>query len=128
MSELTQVLTSSSPWVAALAILAGALVITWKIYFQYKARISEAQLTEGAVRSQLTSDSLDNLSQLLVENFRTLDSFYSENLSQYRTSSIASIAIAVLGFIVIISGVLLALIGNQVTLQIQRKLLGFSRY
>jgi hypothetical protein len=128
MSELTQVLTSSSPWVAALAILAGALVTTWKIYFQYKARISEAQLTEGAVRSQLTSDSLDNLSQLLVENFRTLDSFYSENLSQYRTSSIASIAIAVLGFIVIISGVLLALIGNQVTLQIQRKLLGFSRY
>jgi hypothetical protein len=128
MSELTQVLTSSSPWVAALAILAGALVTTWKIYFQYKARISEAQLTEGAVRSQLTSDSLDNLSQLLVENFRTLDSFYSENLSQYRTSSIASIAIAVLGFVVIISGVLLALIGNQVTLQIQRKLLGFSRY
>lgn len=45
-----------------------------------------------------------------------MNSFYSESLSQYRTSSIASISIAVLGFVVIIAGVLIALISNHVTL------------
>jgi hypothetical protein len=64
----------------------------------------------------LPPQTLDNLSELLVQNFRTLNSFYSENLSQYRTSSVASISIAVLGFVVIISGVLLALIGSQVAI------------
>ena len=116
MTPIFEFLSTSSPFVSMLAILAAALAVTWKIYFQYKTEVDSTRTDQAAVRSQLTPDSLDNLARLLVENFRTLNSFYSENLSQYRTSSIASIAVAVLGFIVIISGVLLALVGDQVAI------------
>ncbi|MDA2921216.1 hypothetical protein MYX76_17285 [Desulfobacterota bacterium AH_259_B03_O07] len=116
--DIFEFLSKSGPSVSALAILAFAFVVIWKIYLQYKSRVGSAQTDAEARRSRLTPESLDNLAQLLVDNFSTLNSFYSENLSQYRTSSIASIAVAVLGFIVIISGVLLALIGAQVSIGI----------
>lgn len=114
--DIIEILSKSSPWVSVTAILVFAIVVIWKIYFEYKTKIATRAEGQAAVRSQLAPDSLDNLSNLLVQNFETLNSFYSENLSQYRASSIASIAIAILGFVVIISGVLLALISSQVAI------------
>ena len=45
-----------------------------------------------------------------------MNTYYTENLSQARTSSLASIAIAVIGFVVIVAGILIAFIGNQALL------------
>ncbi len=116
MSDILKYLASQSSWLSAFAIAVGAFVATWQIYFRYKSEVVGKEAVESDYRSKLAPDSIDNLSHLLVENFATLNSFYSENLSQYRASSIASIAVAVLGFIVIISGVLLALVGEQVAI------------
>src|SRR5262249_2076480 len=45
-----------------------------------------------------------------------LNTYYTENLSQARTSSLASISIAIIGFMVIISGLLIAFVWNQTLL------------
>ena len=111
--ELTKVL---GPSLSMVAIVLVTFVATLKIYLQYKQKLAEKEPEEDAFRTEQAPQNLDNLAELLVQNFRILNSFYSESLSQYRTSSIASISIAVLGFVVIISGVLIALIGHQVTL------------
>ncbi len=116
MTDILQFLSNQSAWLSAFAIAVAAFIATIQIYFRYKSEVINKEENETSFRSQLSPETLDNLSHLLVENFATLNSFYSENLSQYRASSIASIAVAVLGFIVIISGVLLALIGDQVAI------------
>lgn len=116
MSEIFKFFESASPLLSAFVIGVAAFVTTWRIYFQYRTQVSATERKQEAFRDQLPPQTLDNLSDLLVQNFRTLNSFYSENLSQYRTSSVASISIAVLGFVVIISGVLLALVGSQVAI------------
>jgi len=111
--EITRVL---GPAFSMVAIVLGAAYMSFKVYLEYKAQIKEKQPEEEAFRAAQAPEDLDNLAVLLVQNFKILNSFYSESLAQYRTSSIASISIAVLGFIVIIAGLLIALIGDQVTL------------
>ena len=81
----------------------------------FKEALKDAPQKQAQLDLTIVPDSLDNLSHLLVQNFKILNQFYAENLLQYRTSEIASISIAVLGFVIIISGVLIAIIGNQVT-------------
>jgi hypothetical protein len=82
----------------------------------YRKEIREIQAKESNFRIELQPDSIDNLSNLLIQNFNTLNLYYSEQLSQYSRSALASIIIAVIGFIVIIAGILAAVIGNQVAL------------
>jgi len=111
--ELTKAL---GPAASIIAIILLTAVASFKIYLDNRAKLGERGPAAEAFRVEHVPQSLDNLAELLVQNFRILNSFYSESLSQYRTSAIASISIAVLGFVVIIAGVLIALIGNQVTL------------
>lgn len=114
-SQFLELIAKTSPWVSTTAILIISTLTAFKIYLQYKREVFERVGQEHAYReSQQAPENLDNLEQLLIQNFKTLNSFYSENLSQYRTSSMASISIAVLGFVVIISGVMIALIVKQV--------------
>jgi len=116
LKDLLDFIQQGGALLSTIAVVLGAAVATVKIYFQYRTAISEKEPEQDAFRATQAPENLDNLSEILVQNFRILNSFYSESLSQYRTSAIASIAIAVLGFVVIIAGVLIALIGNQVTL------------
>jgi Cyanobacterial TRADD-N associated 2-Transmembrane domain len=116
MKDILDLIGLLGPSLSTVVVVLATLAATFKIFLQYKAEIAKKEPEQDAFRAQHVPQSLDNLSELLVQNFRILNSFYSESLSQYRTSSIASISIAVLGFVVIIAGVLIALIGNQVTL------------
>lgn len=111
--ELTKAL---GPSLSIVAIVLFTAFFSFKIYLEYRTKIGEKGPAAEAFRVEHAPQNLDNLAELLVQNFRILNSFYSESLSQYRTSAIASISIAVLGFVVIIGGILIALIGNQVTL------------
>jgi uncharacterized membrane protein len=116
MKDILEFLSHSSPVVSIAVIVLAAFAATLKIYFQYKTEIERKEPEQDAFRIEHAPKSLDNLADLLVQNFRILNSFYSESLSQYRMSSIASISIAVLGFVVIVAGILIAFIGGQVTL------------
>jgi hypothetical protein len=98
-----------------LIILVMAALTSFQIFTRYRTQLTKIEIAHEQLRAKAAPETLDNLSELLVQNFRTLNSFYSENLTQYRTSSFASIAIAVLGFVVIISGVLIAIVGQSVT-------------
>ena len=116
MTNLTKFLIESQPTLSILAVLIIAIVFSFKIWLQYKKEaLKDAPQKQAQLDLTIVPDSLDNLSHLLVQNFKILNQFYAENLLQYRTSEIASISIAVLGFVIIISGVLIAIIGNQVT-------------
>lgn len=108
-------LETSSAIFSTIVIMVVATVASLKICLQYKERIAvkASEIEFGTVEGP---SSLDNLSELLIKNFQILNSFYSENLAQYRASSIASISIAVLGFIVITSGILIAVLTREVTL------------
>jgi hypothetical protein len=92
------------------------LILTIILLRYYKKEIREIQAKESRFHINLQPDSISNLSNLLIQNFITLNSYYSEHLSQYSRSALASIIIAVIGFMVIIAGILAAVIGNQVTL------------
>ena len=117
MNEYLKYLIDAGPTFSITTIAVVAWVMTLKIWLQYKREtLKVAPERQAKLETSIPPESLDNLSQLLVQNFKILNQFYSENLSQYRTSSIASISIAILGFIVIISGILIALIGKQITL------------
>ena len=48
----------------------------------------EVQRFEKRVRDQVAPGSVDNLSALLVQNFNVMNSYYSENLAQSRTSAV----------------------------------------
>lgn len=101
--------------------LVGLLIVTtfaaFKVFLDFKESIAEAQIEyEQKIPSSVTSEGVDNLSDLLVQNFRVLNAYYSENLSQSRTSTLASISIAVIGFLVIIAGIMIAFIGNEAIL------------
>ena len=110
-------MSEAQPIFSILAVLIFSIVFSFKIWLQYKKEtLKHAPERQAQLDSTIVPDSLDNLSHLLVQNFKILNQFYAENLSQYRTSSIASISIAILGLVVIISGVLIAIIGDQVTL------------
>jgi hypothetical protein len=111
--DIVEIVKVLGPSVSSIAIILLTAAAAFKIYLDYRARIGEKGPAAEAFRVEHAPQSLDNLAELLVQNFRILNSFYSESLSQYRTSAIASISIAVLGFVVIIAGVLIALIGNQ---------------
>ena len=116
MEVFLQLIRQGGPILSTLVVLLTAVITVFKIYVQYKAEIEKKQPEQEAFRVEHAPKTLDNLSELLVQNFRILNSYYSESLTQYRTSSIASIPIAVLGFVVIIAGVLIAFIAKQVTL------------
>jgi hypothetical protein len=116
ISHSIEFLARTYPWALSLGIFIIAGISALKIYLQYKREVLGKMNQEHAFREAQVPGSLDNLEDLLIQNFKTLNSFYSENLSQYRTSSLASISIAILGFVVIISGVMIAIIGHQVTI------------
>ncbi len=117
MSDIVfRFLETSSAIFSTIVIMVVAAVASLKVYLQYKERIAAKAASEIEFRTVQGPSSLDNLSELLIKNFQILNSFYSENLAQYRASSNASIAIAVLGFIVIISGILIAVLTKEVTL------------
>ena len=117
MSDIVfRFLETSSAIFSTIVIMVVATVASLKIYLQYKERIAAKETSEIEFRTVQGPSSLDNLAELLIKNFQILNSFYSENLAQYRASSIASISIAVLGFIVIISGILIAVLTKEVTL------------
>jgi len=114
--DIVEIVKVLGPGASIIAVILVSAVASFKIYLENREKIGEKGPAAEAFRVEHAPQSLDNLAELLVQNFRILNSFYSESLSQYRTSAIASISIAVLGFVVIIAGVLIALIGNQVTL------------
>ncbi len=109
-------LETSSAIFSTIVIVAVAAVASLKVYLQYKERIAAKEASEIEFRTAQGPSSLEDLSELLIKNFQILNSFYSENLAQYRASSLASISIAVLGVIVILSGVLVAGLTKAVTL------------
>jgi len=115
IKSISEFLQAQGPLVSTLIVAIVALLTSFRIFLRYKTEISETQPQQDAFRAQQVPKNLDNLAELLIQNL-ILNSFYSENLSQYRNSSIASISVAVLGFIVIIAGVLIAFLSNQVTL------------
>lgn len=116
MDSIFKFLSQSSPIVSIMATVLVTLAFSLKIFLQYKKEIKKAEVEQDKYRTKLAPKSLDNLSELLVQNFKVLNSFYSENLSQYRTSALASISISVLGFIVILAGILIAIIGKEIAL------------
>lgn len=109
-------LNALGPTVSLAIVVIGAILVAFRIYVDYKTNVIDKVPVEFELRAKETPSNIDNLSNLLIQNFRVLNRFYSENLSQYRTSSIASIAISVLGFVVIIAGILIVLITGQATL------------
>jgi len=76
--ELTKVL---GPSLSMVAIVLVTFVATLKIYLQYKQKLAEKEPEEDAFRTEQAPQNLDNLAELLVQNFRILNSFYSESLS-----------------------------------------------
>jgi len=97
-----------------MALCAVTLIVAYLLYrLALKKGSSEAE-TEALAR--ILPSSGDDLSELLVKNFSVLNTYYTENLSQARTSSLASVSIAVTGFVVIVAGILIAFIGNQKSL------------
>jgi hypothetical protein len=117
MNEFIDKIVAISPTLSIVLILIVSLVFSLRIWLQYKKETMPSRprsITDG---EQLISEkSVDKLSKLLVDNFDILERFYAENLLQYRRNSTASLAIAVLGFVVIVSGVLISLLSNQSTL------------
>jgi len=116
MNAFYQLLQNQSSFLALIGIVVGALFGSWIVFLDYRKQIRQVQPQQEAFRVQQVPENLDNLAELLIQNFKILNSFYSENLTQYRYSSVASITVAILGFIVIIAGVLIAFVSNQVTL------------
>jgi len=116
MDFLINLLKEQSSALALIGIVLSSIIAALTIFLQYKSQVAQIQPQQDAFRAQQVPQNLDNLAELLIQNFRILNSFYSENLSQYRYSSIASISVAILGFVVIIAGILIAFIGNQLTL------------
>ena len=86
--------------------LAAIGLATFRILRDFK-KSTERELEHAERREAEYAAPVDNLSSLLVQNFRVLNSYYSENLAQARTSTRASISIAVLGFVAIVAGVLI---------------------
>ena len=101
-------------FLAAMGIIAyGAL----RLFLSYGETVTKYQAdAEASIRSSVVPESVDNLSRLLVQNFQVLNTYYSENLSQSRTSTLASITIAIVGFLVILAGILIAFFANQTIL------------
>lgn len=108
-------LVSSPLSLLALLILTG--FAAFKVYLDFRKSIARTQVEyEKRIPSEISSAGVDNLSNLLVQNFKVLNTYYSENLSQSRTSTLASISISVIGFLVIIAGVMIAFIGKEAVL------------
>lgn len=94
---------------AAVVTIAAVVLTAARIYRDFRRSTDqESQRSEERVRSEVAAEAIDNLSALLVQNFRVLNSYYSANLAQARTSTRASISIAVLGFVAIIAGIVIA--------------------
>src|SRR5205809_8140248 len=115
LKDLLDFIQQGGAVLATIAVVLGAAIATLKIYFQYRTAISEKEHEQDAFRATQAPENLDNLSEILVQNLRILNSSYSESLYQYRTSAIASVAIAVIVFEMISSVVLIVLLGKQIT-------------
>jgi len=95
---------------AAIATIIAVIACVVAIIRDFRRSTEEeVQRSQRRVREEVPPDSIDNLSALLVQNFRVLNLYYSENLSQSRTNTRASFFIAVLGFIAIVAGVVIRL-------------------
>jgi hypothetical protein len=112
MSSLSDSLTTNV--LALIGIVLGTVFSFFIVYLRYRQEAKKSPTyAEARAVAELQPGSVDNLSNLLVQNFRVLNTYYTENLSQARISSLASISIAIIGFIVIIAGILIAFIGKQ---------------
>ena len=108
----------SSPGAIWLIVtIIGGVVGTLIVVLRFRRAISiETTKQEEKLQEDFKPDVVDNLSNLLIQNFRVLNTYYSENLRQARTSTIASISIAIIGFIVIIVGNVITFVANEALL------------
>ena len=96
------------------ATLLGVLASAVGVLAEFRnSSKQEEKRSEARLKDDVTAESVDDLSGLLVQNFRVLNTYYSENLSQSRTSARASISIAVLGFVAIVAGAMIGLVFKQ---------------
>ena len=94
---------SSSGTVALIGTIISGVAVTLFIILNFRRAISiETKDHESKLKEELHPDIIDNLANLLIQNFRVLNKYYTENLRQARMSTLASISIAVIGFVVII--------------------------
>ncbi len=101
----TPVLTATTLMIILGVVLSTGLALV-AIVLQYrKALLTEQRSKDAIVQSAVAPEAVDNLSSLLIQNFKVLNTYYSENLRQARTSTLASISISVVGFVVIIGGI-----------------------
>jgi hypothetical protein len=111
--EFIDWIINNSPWLfSGSGVFAIALLASW-IASNF---LKQSRRVNDTINFSVAPEDVDNLSRLLVQNFQVLNRYYSENLSQARTSTLASLSIAILGFLVIIAGVLITFIGDQVIL------------
>jgi hypothetical protein len=100
--------------IAILGVGAATIFSLLTIVLQYRqALLKEQRSQDAVVQATVASEAVDNLSSLLVQNFKVLNTYYSENLRQARTSTLASISISVVGFVVIIGGIAIAFIAKE---------------
>jgi len=77
-----------------------------------KKSAQEEKEREAARYKDLKSE-IERPDDLMVQNFRVLNSFYSESLTQYRRSAQATLFVSFLGFITIVLGAAMGLFWNQ---------------
>ena len=108
----------SDPGAAALLItVIVGLVATLMVVLVFRRAVSIATTEqEKKLQEDFKPDVVDDLSNLLIQNFLVLNTYYSENLRQARTSTIASISIAIIGFIVIIVGLVITFAAKEALL------------
>jgi hypothetical protein len=100
--------------ITLIGVIAGTVATLVAIVLQYRrALLKEQRSQEAAVQSVAAPEAVDNLSSLLVQNFKVLNTYYSENLRQARTSTLASISISIVGFVVIIGGITIAFVAKE---------------
>jgi len=80
---------SDSPTTNVLAlvgVLLAAALASLTVYLQYRQALKQSTIeAESRVAAaQLQPSAVDNLSSILVQNFRVLNTYYTENLSQAR--------------------------------------------
>lgn len=101
-------------WILVIGVAGSTVATLLAIVLQYRrALLKEERSQEAVVQSAVAPEAVDNLSTLMVQNFKVLNTYYSENLRQARTSTLASISISVVGFVVIIGGIAIAFVAKE---------------
>ena len=104
-------------------LISGALLIAFlREFYKYSIRLHEIRKEASTQLEASERDESSNGEQPQVaprrpqdvasSNFRILESYYGQHLVEYKLMSRATLAIALLGFVVVIIGVFLALKGT----------------